>query len=258
LIEGDVQAFLDAIIDIVANSPPDKVSQLASSVRRIHSASDGGLLEGWAANPAAHARLSALVAAWKGTSIPPGELAGMLTAAAAAYNQARGEQEIELVWTGPSSKLVATRRTEQALLQVVAAAESRLFMTSFVAYDVPSVMAALVRACERGVNVSMLLEASDKHGGTVSIDAISKMKAALPTARIYSWSEKDGGFAGGKVHAKVAVADERFCFVSSANLTGYAMERNMEAGVLVRGGATPRDLHRHLEALVTTNVVAKV
>ena len=60
-----------------------------------------------------------------------------------------------------------------------------------------------------------------------------------------------------RVHAKVAVADENFCFVSSANLTGHAMEKNMEAGVFIRGGATPRDLHSHLEALETTHVVAR-
>lgn len=64
--------------------------------------------------------------------------------------------------------MVATRKTEQALLQVIEAATHRLFMTSFVAYEVPSVMAALVRAIEKRVAVSMLLEASEKHGGTVS------------------------------------------------------------------------------------------
>lgn len=253
-----MQAFLDAVIDLVANSPPDKVSQLASAVRRIHSAAEGGLLDGWSASPAAHARLSALVNAWKATDVPSSELAGMLLGAAAAYNQARAEQEVELVWTGPSSKLIATRKTEQALLQVIDAAEHRLFITSFVAYDVASIMATLKRASDRGVEISMLLEASEKHGGTVSIDAISKMKATLSAARVYTWYEKDGGFAGGKVHAKVAVTDEQFCFISSANLTGHAMEKNMEAGVLVRGGATPRDLHRHLEALVTTHVIAMV
>ena len=56
---------------------------------------------------------------------------------------------------------------------------------------------------------------------------------------IFSWVDKRDGFAGGKVHAKVAVADEAFCFISSANLTGHAMEKNMEAGVLIKGGATP-------------------
>ena len=63
----------------------------------------------------------------------------------------------------------------------------------------------------------MLLEASDKHGGGVSIDAIGKMKGALPTARVFSWADKGDGFFGGKVHAKVAVADENFCFISRAN-----------------------------------------
>jgi len=253
-----VQLFIDAIIDIAANSPPEKVNQLASSLRRIGSPTEASLLDDWATNAAAHARLSALVTAWKVTTVPPVELAGMLTGAAAAYNHARGVQEVELVWTGPSSKLIATRKTEQALLEVIDAARNHLFMTSFVAYEVPSVMGALRRAIDRGAVISMLFEASDKHGGTVSTDAMATMKAALPSARIYSWSEKAEAFAGGRVHAKVAVADERFCFVSSANLTGYAMEKNMEAGVLIRGGATPRDLHRHLEALVNTQVVTRV
>ena len=38
---------------------------------------------------------------------------------------------------------------------------------------------------------------------------------------------------------KVAVADGNTCFITSANLTGYAMERNMEAGVLISGGTFP-------------------
>ena len=78
---------------------------------------------------------------------------------------------------------------------------------------------------------------------------IAKMKAALPASRVYSWVQKAAEFAGGSVHAKIAVADEDFCFISSANLTGNAMEKNMEAGVLIRGGAIPTNLHKHLEAL---------
>ena len=199
-----------------------------------------------------------MLTAWQETAIPPVELAGMLIGANAAYHHAKDEQDIELVWTGPSSQLIATRKTEQALLQVIDSATSKLFVTSFVAYNVASIMKALEKAAGRSVLISMLLEASDKHGGGVSIDAIATMKAALPTAHIFSWAEKGDGFSGGKVHAKVAVADETFCFVSSANLTGHAMEKNMEAGVLIRGGATPRQLHKHLQALATTQVITRV
>ena len=72
----------------------------------------------------------------------------------------------------------------------------------------------------------------------------------LPSVRLYAWQEKAEPFSNGCVHAKVAVADRGICFITSANLTGYAMEKNMEAGVLVRGGHLPDELHRHLEALV--------
>jgi cardiolipin synthase A/B len=250
-----VENLLDAIIDLVSNSPSDKTDQLAESIRQLSGSQAGRSLANWAPNPRAKDALNKLISAWRTTDIPSVELAAMLTAASAGYHRAKGEQEIELVWTGPSSKMVATRKTEQALLQVIDAATSRLFITSFVAYDVASIMSALRNAIKRGVAVSMLLESSDKHGGGVSMDAIGKMRAALPAARIYFWGEKSEPFIGGKVHAKVAVCDEVICFISSANLTGHAMEKNMEVGVLIRGGAVPMKLQNHLEALATIKIL---
>lgn len=250
-----MQALLEAITDLVSNSPPEKVGQLAVLVRALPDADDTANLKTWALTPGAGERLDKLVACWRSSDIPPGELSGMLRGASFAYHSVRSASDIELVWTGPSSELVATRKTEQALLEVINAAKKRLFLTSFVAYDVASIMTALTASSARDVAISMLLESSDKHGGGVSIDAIGPMKKALPAARIYFWGEKEEPFAGGKVHAKVAVSDEKMCFISSANLTGYAMEKNMEAGVLIRGGSIPSNLHKHLEALVTTKVL---
>jgi len=57
-----------------------------------------------------------------------------------------------------------------------------------------------------------------------------------------------GKFAS--LHAKFAVADGRQAFVSSANLTGYAMDHNLEVGYLVTGGSTPQSLERHMDNLV--------
>jgi cardiolipin synthase A/B len=250
-----VENLIEAIIELVSDSPPDKTEQLAESIRGLSGAQEALPFTSWDASPRARTALTKLVAAWRGAGIPAAELAAMLTAASAAYHKAKGEQEIELVWTGPSSRLIATRKTEQALLQVIDAAESRLFITSFVAYDVASIMSALRKAVDRGVEVSLLLESSGKHGGGVSMDAIGQMRAALPAARIYFWKDKGDSFAGGKVHAKVAVCDECLCFISSANLTGHAMEKNMEAGVLIRGGSLPIKLQNHLEALVTIKIL---
>ena len=250
-----MQELLEAITELISDSPPEKIESLAKAVRGLSGPGDAPKLDSWALTQAARARLRRVVEQWQVFDIPANELAGLLVGASYAYHEAKLEETLELVWTGPSSELVPTRKTEQALLQVIDAAEKKLFLTSFVAYDVAAIMTALSSAIARGVSISMLLESSDEHGGGISIDAIGKMKQSFPEARIYFWAEKSESYIGGKVHAKVAVADEKVCFISSANLTGHAMEKNMEAGVLVRGGSVPRKLQRHLEALALTKTI---
>lgn len=75
---------------------------------------------------------------------------------------------------------------------------------------------------------------------------------------LYAWRERSAQFTGGSVHAKVAIAIGNVCSITSANLTGHAMERNMKAGVLISGGHIPKLLYEHLQALVDTKTVAPV
>jgi phosphatidylserine/phosphatidylglycerophosphate/cardiolipin synthase-like enzyme len=90
----------------------------------------------------------------------------------------------------------------------------------------------------------------------MSFDVSGKMRTLVPTAKLYAWRERAAQFADGRVHAKVAVADGDVCFITSANLTGHAMEQNMEAGVLLTGGQIPRLLHEHMQALIDTTMVS--
>ena len=251
--------LIATVLDLVSNGPPEHVAQLATSLGSLSAATEAKGASLAMPTPAARARVNALLSAWRrDPTVSPAVLSGMLQGASAAYRAARAEQEVEIVWTGPSTQLVPTRRTEQVLLEVVDASRHKLFVTSFVLYKVTSVIAALTRASTRNVRISMLLEPSEKDGGGVSVDGIATMRALLPAVRLLRWVDKGEEFAGAAVHAKVAVCDEKLCFVSSANLTGHAMEKNMEAGLLVRGGATPRNLHLHLEALETTRIVQRI
>ena len=104
----------------------------------------------------------------------------------------------------------------------------------------------------------LMLELSEDHGGSITFDAIGKMSTLVPVAKLYAWREKADPFSDGRVHAKVAAADGRMCFITSANLTGHAMEKNMEAGVLISGGHIPRVLDDHLRSLIDTKVIAPV
>ncbi|WP_282022536.1 DISARM system phospholipase D-like protein DrmC [Ruegeria faecimaris] len=247
--------LLDAITDLVSNTPPNQVEGMAERLRAGIGIEE--VTSSWAVSAASRQRISNVAAIAKGQGVGSARLSDFLLGASHAYHREKNEEVVELVLTGPSTPAVSTRRTESALLQVIDASRSSLFLTSFVAYDVASVVKSLRAASKRNVQVSIVLESSESHGGAVGFDVIGNMRSTLPEAHVYYWKEKSPGFLDGKVHAKVAVADRRLCFVSSANLTGHAMEKNIEAGVLVEGGDTPRRLQEHLEALVTTRIIAK-
>jgi cardiolipin synthase len=253
-----MERLLEAITAVVCLVSPGKVHALAVAVRKISGGISAPPLSDAVGTPTAKGAVIRLVAAWRATSVSSEELAMMLLAASHTFEAVSNHQTTELVWTGPTTPFVSARRTEQALLQVIGAAKQTLFVTSFVAYDVLGIVKALNEANARGVNISMLLESSKNHGGTVKFDVIKKMRALIPSSRLYAWSERDAPFVDGCVHAKVAVADDNVCFITSANLTGHAMEVNMEAGVLISGGVVPKQLHDHLEALVNTKTVSLI
>ena len=250
--------LLDAIAALVSLVSPEKVQAVAARVRVTEINNAAIALPSVLGTPLASSVIVKLSAAWQKTTVAPVELSSMLLAASHAYSKAVSEQSIELVWTGPTTPFVSTRRTEQALLQVINSADESIFITSFVAYDVISIVKALNAAVERGVLISMLLELSQDHGGSISFDAIGKMRDLVPAAKMYAWRDRIDPFSDGRVHAKVAVADNRLCFITSANLTGHAMEKNMEAGVLISGGNVPMVLRNHLQYLVDTNLVSRL
>ena len=60
------------------------------------------------------------------------------------------------------------------------------------------------------------------------------------------------------LHAKLAVADERTVFLTSANLSLKASGDNLESGVVVRGGSWAARLCEHIASLRSQGVLLDV
>jgi len=250
-----MEKLLVLISALAAQVPFDKVQAIASKFRILDSKESATSILSLVSAPSVLDLLNELITEWRLQDVSAVELSAMLIASSYTQSKIMKESSVELVWTGPTSRFVAPRRTEQVLLQVINAAERELFITSFVAYNVESIVNALNMACKNGVRLTMLLESSKDDGGAIDIDVISQMKKLIPNANVYAWKVKTLEHQGGRVHAKVAVADNASCFISSANLTGYAMEKNMELGLLIEGGTVPGLIKDHLNALVSTKVL---
>lgn len=197
------------------------------------------------------ATMERLAVAWG--SFP--ELAGAsialaLRAAGASYRGALAESQVEAVWTGPDGD-VDVRLTYAVLIEVIRAATRRLVLVSFAAYRIEEVTEALRDAARRGVEVRLVLD-----GGT---EAARAFEASERITR-YTWPPTllpEHNPQHASLHAKAAIADDRLAFVTSANLTEYALDRNMELGLLVRGGNVPRLLADHFAGLIDRGVLVK-
>lgn len=252
-----MKALSEAVAHIAMEVHPERIEAICSALgvgqnANIFGAVRSGL--GAAFSPRLMQAFEAALSA--NPHVTSGELSAMFRASSTTAALAAGALSVELVWTGPGTGMVPVRHTAQVLTGLIAEARERLFLVSFVAYHVGAVIDALQRAVDRGVQVSMLLERSKEHGGNVTVDSIEMLRRNLPGAQLYEWDKTTADAApSASVHAKCAVADGEVAFVTSANLSDAAMERNMELGVLVRGGQLPSLLDRHLTALVTTKLL---
>ncbi|MBM9518764.1 DISARM system phospholipase D-like protein DrmC [Desulforhopalus vacuolatus] len=249
------------IADIGIELHPDRVNAIAGKIAGLTSVDEFDKAISGFGPVANKPMMNALERVWRrDPRVTPLEVAAALRGASGTASMMEKREAVDMVWTGPCTGLVASRHTEQVLLEVIDSARWRLFIVSFVAYNIDSVKKALQDAVGRNVKIEILLESSKAHGGKIDIDSIDVFKKAIPSANVYAWNSESKTSArwNGAVHAKCAVADGSLAFITSANLTRAAMENNMELGVLVRGGNLPEKLERHLEVLVTTGVIEKI
>jgi len=252
-----MKSLNEAVARIALEVHPDRIDAVCSALGLSQDANKFAAVKSALGETFSSRLIKGLAEALQANSnVTSRELSMMFRASSATAALAAGASSVELVWTGPATGMVPIRHTAQVLTGLIDEARLRLFLVSFVAYHVGSVVDALKGATERGVHVRVLLEQSKEHGGNVTVDSIAMLRHNLPRAQIYEWDKAmaDESLTA-SVHAKCAVADGAVAFVTSANVSDAAMERNMELGVLLRGGQLPGQLERHLTALVTTKQI---
>lgn len=165
-------------------------------------------------------------------------LAGLIDGWLAA---SRDAVDIQPVWTGPGSNAGGSRLTIAVINDLIAEASSEVLLVSYAAYPPLALNDSLLAATARGVRVTMLLERPEDNVGwsgpedpfsDLSITQLHWPAGARPP--------------GASMHAKLLVVDRRVALVGSANLTAAAFGRNLECGLLVRGGSVPAHIAEHI------------
>jgi cardiolipin synthase len=179
------------------------------------------------------------------------------------YIKWQSEQQIELLWAGPSpANQIPARRIDQVLYDLIGEAQRDVMLVTFAAAKIDRLAAVLTAAMRRNVPVHLILEFEEASEGQLSYDALRAFPESLVKgANIYCWpvDKRERNQAGrpGKLHAKTAVIDDTVV-ISSANLTDDAFNRNLELGARIVGTQFSERVRAYFEGLIAGKVLVRI
>lgn len=186
-------------------------------------------------------------------------IATALATAAHCETASRQELSAQLVWTGPNPEGTPLRRTDQTLLQMIREAKQELILVSFAVYKIPEIAQELIAARARGVSLRIIAETPESSEGKIPFGVITALGTEMTQSQVFIWprdkrpTDKDGRY--GSLHVKCAVCDNQHLFISSANLTEYALALNMEMGLLVHSQDLATLVTHHIDCLISQRIL---
>lgn len=239
-VAGLGAAHVRALADRIAAGWPDHAAQHAVAV------------------PGFAEAVGAMLAAQQAAGLPDAEAAAYLRGVAAGHAQQEATVRVESVWSGPGTHPVPVRATAQVLTEVADEAKHELLLMTYSAKTYEPLADALTAAVGRGVAVAVVVETLQGAGSALAGAEPAAAFAGVSGVRLWHWPIAQRTEPGAKMHAKIAVADRRVLLVSSANLTQAGIGKNLEAGLLVRGGAAPQRAAEHIAELCARGVLERL
>jgi phosphatidylserine/phosphatidylglycerophosphate/cardiolipin synthase-like enzyme len=200
----------------------------------------------------------AVLAARERDRVSTVEAVAYLRGLAAGHADRAAAVRVESVWSGPSTHRVPVRATAQVLVELAGEATGELILMTYSAKPYPPLLEVLAGALSRGVAVTVVVETLSGAGSALAGAEPAAAFASVAGLQLWQWPVARRTEAGAKMHAKLAVADRHTLLVSSANLTQSGVGRNIEAGLLVRGGSAPARAAEHIAQLQANGVLTRL
>ena len=168
----------------------------------------------------------------------------------------------DLVWSGPEVPGIHARDTRRVYGELIGEAERSLCISTFAYFDGPRVFADLARRMEAipTLQVKILLNIQRRRRDTTAAPSLVRRFAdefwgtdwpgSTRPAVYYDPRSLEPDGPAGVLHAKAVVADGEVVFVTSANLTDAALDRNFELGILLRDSALATSVSSHFQGLI--------
>ncbi len=242
------------------------------ALRALAAALDGGRLappyppislQRFLAPPATDAASAGLAAFAEG-GFGPSQIAHILRLIAAEReNTMRATDRAELVWSGPELPGATSRDTAVVARELFASARRTVLVSSYAVYQGKRVLGALAENLDRtpDLRVRLLLNVHRQYGDIRADSELTREFAEKFQSEMWPGRRLPEVFYDPRalsrdpgpracLHAKCVIVDSEVAFVTSANFTEAAHERNIEAGVLLRSVPLAQALTAQFETLI--------
>jgi len=176
--------------------------------------------------------------------------------------QLANRPKADLVWSGPEVPGVPARDTRRVYEELMSTAQHSIWASTFAFFDGQKAFEVLARRMEAvpDLEVTLLLNIQRKWTDSTAADQLvrrfterfwnSDWPGSARPRVFYDPRSLELGGPAGVLHAKALVCDERVVFITSANLTEAALDRNIELGLLVRDRALAIGVARQFRGLI--------
>lgn len=206
------------------------------------------------------------------TGATSGSIAMMLAILADGKTPSHASDDVvDLVWTGPEAPEAPSRDTGVVLRELFTAAREHVLVAGYAVYQGKEVFRALAErmdACPE-LKVEMFLDIQRGHGDTTIAENL--VRRFVDRFKTKEWPgqrmpdiyydpralEMDRTKKAA-LHAKCVVVDRSVAFVSSANFTEAAQNRNIEVGALIKSPSYAARLVHHFQALAAAGLLYRV
>jgi phosphatidylserine/phosphatidylglycerophosphate/cardiolipin synthase-like enzyme len=173
----------------------------------------------------------------------------------------------DLVWSGPEVPGLHARDTRRVYEELLGCAERSIWASTYAFFDGPRAFDVLARRMESRptLRVTLLLNIQRNRSNTTTSDELVRRFADRFWKRDWPGSSHPNVFydpraldlegPGGVLHAKAVIADDEAVFVTSANLTEAALDRNIELGVLIRDRAFALTIGTYFRNLIDRDLL---
>ncbi|MBO4238582.1 DISARM system phospholipase D-like protein DrmC [Pseudonocardia alni] len=244
--------FARAVGRAVEELGPGPVRALARGIDR---GADDTALRAASARPGFAEIVTGLRAAQRAEAVEDRLAAAYLSGVADGHERSAAGERVETVCSGPTRHAVPVRSTAAVLLGLIDGARHDLLLTTYSARPYAPVQDALRRAGARDVRIRVVVETLQGAGSALTDVQPAAAFRGIPGLQLWHWPVEHRPDGSARMHAKIVVGDAAVLLVSSTNLTRSGIEQNIESGILVHGGSTPRRAVEHIDGMIADGVL---